>query len=98
MRRISPRRPIYHGLPRDLLHFSSGADKYLAFLGRISPEKRPDIAIEVARRVGIPLKIAAKVDVVDRDYYEAMGEATPVSARDRVYRRNQRIRKERVPR
>jgi len=60
---------IYHGLPRDLLRFSPGPGKYLAFLGRISPEKRPDLAIEVARRVGIPLKIAAKVDAVDRDYF-----------------------------
>jgi len=49
-----------------------GPGKYLAFLGRISPEKRPDIAIEVARRVGIPIKIAAKVDVVDRDYFETV--------------------------
>lgn len=63
---------IYHGLPRDLLHFSPGPGKYLAFLGRISPEKRPDLAIEVARRVGIPLKIAAKVDAVDRDYFETV--------------------------
>jgi len=63
---------IYHGLPHDLLRFSSGPGKYLAFLGRISPEKRPDIGIEVARRVGIPFKIAAKVDVVDRDYFEAI--------------------------
>jgi glycosyltransferase involved in cell wall biosynthesis len=63
---------IYHGLPRDRLRFSPGPGKYLAFLGRISPEKRPDIAIEVARRVGIPLKIAAKVDVVDREYFEAV--------------------------
>lgn len=63
---------IYHGLPRDLLRFSPTPGKYLAFLGRISPEKRPDIAIEVARRVGIPLRIAAKVDAVDRDYFEAV--------------------------
>lgn len=63
---------IYHGLPRNLLRFSSGPGKYLAFLGRISPEKRPDIAIDVARRMGIPLKLAAKVDVVDRDYFEAI--------------------------
>jgi glycosyltransferase involved in cell wall biosynthesis len=63
---------IYHGLPRDLLRFSSAPGKYLAFLGRISPEKRPDLAIEVARRVGIPLKIAAKVDVVDRDYFQTV--------------------------
>jgi glycosyltransferase involved in cell wall biosynthesis len=63
---------IYHGLPRDLLRFSPGPGKYLAFLGRISPEKRPDLAIEVARRVGIPLKIAAKVDAVDRDYFQTV--------------------------
>jgi glycosyltransferase involved in cell wall biosynthesis len=63
---------IYHGLPRDLLRFSPGPGKYLAFLGRISPEKRPDLAIEVARRVGIPLKIAAKVDAVDRDYFKTV--------------------------
>jgi glycosyltransferase involved in cell wall biosynthesis len=65
-------RTIHHGMPRDLLRFSPGPGKYLAFLGRISPEKRPDIAIEVARRAGIPLKIAAKVDVVDRDYFNAV--------------------------
>ena len=65
-------KTIYHGLPRDLLRFSPGPGKYLAFLGRISPEKRPDIAIDVARRVGIPLKIAAKVDVADREYFDAV--------------------------
>ena len=65
-------KTIYHGLPRDLLRFSPGPGKYLAFLGRISPEKRPDIAIQVARRLGIPFKIAAKVDVVDRDYFETV--------------------------
>jgi glycosyltransferase involved in cell wall biosynthesis len=63
---------IYHGLPRNLLRFSPGPGKYLAFLGRISPEKRPDLAIDTARRIGIPLKLAAKVDVVDRDYFEAV--------------------------
>ena len=63
---------VFHGLPRDRLRFSPGPGKYLAFLGRISPEKRPDIAIEVARKVGIPLKLAAKVDAVDRDYFEAV--------------------------
>jgi glycosyltransferase involved in cell wall biosynthesis len=55
---------IYHGVPADLLKFNPNKGKYLAFLGRISPEKRPDHAIEVARRTGIPLKIAGKVDVV----------------------------------
>lgn len=63
---------VHHGLPRNLLGFSSGPGKYLAFLGRISPEKGPDIAIEVAKRAGIPLKIAAKVDDADRDYFEAV--------------------------
>ena len=62
---------IYHGLPRDLFEFREGKGGYLAFLGRISPEKRPDRAIEIAKRTGIPLKIAAKIDNADRDYYEA---------------------------
>jgi glycosyltransferase involved in cell wall biosynthesis len=61
---------IYHGLPRDLLTYSKGPGKYLAFLGRISPEKRPDLAIDLARKAGIPIKLAAKVDVVDRAYFE----------------------------
>jgi glycosyltransferase involved in cell wall biosynthesis len=62
---------VHHGLPPDQLRFYSDPGKYLAFLGRIAPEKRPDIAIEVARRTEIPLKIAAKVDAVDRDYFES---------------------------
>jgi glycosyltransferase involved in cell wall biosynthesis len=62
---------VYHGLPRNLLRYSPKAGNYLAFLGRISPEKGPDVAIEVARRAGIPLKIAAKVDENDRAYFEA---------------------------
>jgi glycosyltransferase involved in cell wall biosynthesis len=61
---------VYHGLPETLYQFQPNAGKYLAFLGRISPEKRVDDAIEVARRAGIPLKIAAKVDQMDRGYYE----------------------------
>jgi glycosyltransferase involved in cell wall biosynthesis len=61
---------VHHGLPRDLLTFSKGPGKYLAFLGRISPEKRPDLAIDVARKAGIPIRLAAKVDVVDRGYFE----------------------------
>jgi glycosyltransferase involved in cell wall biosynthesis len=63
---------IHHGIPHELLTPRFEPGKYLAFLGRISPEKRPDIAIEVARKAGIPLKIAAKVDVVDREYFEAI--------------------------
>jgi glycosyltransferase involved in cell wall biosynthesis len=60
---------VYHGLPDDLYRFRMEPGTYLAFLGRISPEKRVDRAIEIARQVGIPLKIAAKVDRVDRDYF-----------------------------
>ncbi len=61
---------IYHGLPEDLFQFRPKPGNYLAFLGRISPEKRVDRAIEIAKRTGIPLKVAAKVDPVDRDYFE----------------------------
>ncbi|HEX7045017.1 MAG TPA: glycosyltransferase family 4 protein [Burkholderiales bacterium] len=62
---------VYHGLPEEQYVFQPKPGKYLAFLGRISPEKRPDRAIEIARRAGIPLKIAAKVDKADRAYFEA---------------------------
>lgn len=61
---------VYHGLPEDLLRFQPNPGKYLAFLGRISPEKRVDRAIEIAKRVGMPLKIAAKVDWVDKEYFK----------------------------
>lgn len=60
---------VHHGLPRDLLPFEAQPrGDYLVFLGRISPEKGPEAAIEIARRAGLPLKIAAKVDKVDTDY------------------------------
>jgi glycosyltransferase involved in cell wall biosynthesis len=61
-------RTIHHGLPRDLLHAGPGDGGYLAFIGRISPEKRVDRAVEIARRVGMPLKIAAKIDDADAAY------------------------------
>jgi glycosyltransferase involved in cell wall biosynthesis len=60
---------IHHGIPADLHRPSFKEGRYLAFLGRISPEKRPDRAIRIARAAGIPLKIAAKVDRVDEDYF-----------------------------
>ena len=64
-------RTIHHGLPVDLYSAGSGQRSgYLAFLGRICPEKRPDRAIEIAKRSGMPLKIAAKVDRVDQAYFE----------------------------
>lgn len=61
---------VYHGLPEDLFtpHYQKG--EYLAFLGRISPEKGVDQAIAIAIECGIPLKIAAKIDSHDKDYYE----------------------------
>jgi glycosyltransferase involved in cell wall biosynthesis len=66
---------IYHGLPRGLLTPQGtrkpGEPEYLAFLGRICPEKRVDTAIRIAAQSGLPLKIAAKVDKVDRDYFKA---------------------------
>jgi len=63
---------VYHGIPEKLYSLNEKAGRYLAFLGRISPEKRVDDAIEVAKRAGIPLKIAAKVDKTDREYFEAI--------------------------
>jgi glycosyltransferase involved in cell wall biosynthesis len=61
---------VYHGIPLHLLKptYKSGGS-YVAFLGRISPEKRPDRAIRIARALGIPIKIAAKVDKVDEAYF-----------------------------
>src|SRR6185437_2535687 len=63
-------RTIYHGLPENLITPKPVRPSYLAFLGRIAPEKVVDRAIHVARKCGIPLKIAAKVDRVDAEYYE----------------------------
>jgi glycosyltransferase involved in cell wall biosynthesis len=62
---------VHHGLPEDLYVQGKGDGGYFAFLGRISPEKRVDRAIEISRRVGIPLRIAAKVDESDNAYYES---------------------------
>jgi len=63
---------IHHGLPPDLLKFNPNQGKYLAFIGRISPEKRVDLAIEVAIKSGVPFKIAAKVDAVDHEYFTSV--------------------------
>jgi len=65
------RATVYHGLPDDLYSFEERPGKYLAFIGRISPEKGLDRAIEAAIRTGTPIRIAAKVDKVDREYFEA---------------------------
>jgi glycosyltransferase involved in cell wall biosynthesis len=63
-------RTIHHGLPAQLLTPQATTPSYLAFLGRISPEKATDRAIAIAQRCGLPLKIAAKVDKVDVEYYD----------------------------
>jgi glycosyltransferase involved in cell wall biosynthesis len=62
---------IYHGLPFDLFEKGNGGGNYLAFLGRISPEKGLEKAIEWAKAANVPLKIAAKVDNTDKAYFEA---------------------------
>ncbi|MGA9528044.1 MAG: glycosyltransferase family 4 protein [Terriglobales bacterium] len=64
---------VYHGLPRTLHALSphAGADRYVAFLGRFSPEKRPDRAIRIASSAGIRLRIAAKIDKADRAYFHS---------------------------
>jgi glycosyltransferase involved in cell wall biosynthesis len=64
------RGTVYHGLPAELYSFRAKPGSYLAFLGRISPEKRVDRAIQIAKQAGMELKIAAKVDLVDSDYFE----------------------------
>jgi glycosyltransferase involved in cell wall biosynthesis len=62
---------VYHGLPEGLYRYRPWPGAYLAFVGRISPEKRVDRAIEIAKRVGMPLRIAAKVDPVDAAYFQS---------------------------
>ena len=61
---------VYHGQPLARYPVGDGGGGYLAFLGRCSPEKQLDVAIEIARRAGLTLKIAAKIDAKDREYYE----------------------------
>jgi glycosyltransferase involved in cell wall biosynthesis len=65
-------RTVHHGLPENLLTPQAIKPSYLAVLGRIAPEKGVDRAIKIAMRCGIPLKIAAKVDRSDQDYYDEM--------------------------
>ena len=82
---------VYHGLPRDLTPTLDPRGGYLAFLGRISPEKRVDRAIAIARAAGLPLKIAAKVDRVDEAYFRSeiepllqAAQASTTSARSTI--------------
>ena len=73
---------VHHGMLADLYRFAPRSQGYLAFLGRISPEKGPDRAIEIATKLGKPLKMAAKIDVQDRPYWDTvirpMVEANPL--------------------
>lgn len=73
---VNWRGTVYHGMPENLLKEGRGDGGYLAFLGRICPDKGILPAIEIARRTGMPLKVAAKVDPADRDYFEK--EVRPV--------------------
>ncbi|MEJ6790041.1 glycosyltransferase family 4 protein [Brevundimonas sp. BR2-1] len=63
---------VHHGMPGDAYRFSPKPEGYLAFLGRISPEKRPDRAIDIATKLNKPLKMAAKVDAADKIYWETV--------------------------
>jgi glycosyltransferase involved in cell wall biosynthesis len=63
---------VHHGIPKKFLSFHERPGNYLAFLGRMSPEKGADQAIEIACRAGIPIKLAAKVDRADEEYFEAV--------------------------
>ena len=65
---------VHHGLPRDLYEPCAEQGDYLVFLGRVSPEKRVDRAIEIAGRFGMKLKIAAKIDDNDRVYYQGLAK------------------------
>ncbi len=69
-------------MPENLLTPTPAEPRYLAFLGRISPEKRVDRAIKIAIRAGLPLKIAAKVDAADLDYFEE--QIRPLLAHDNI--------------
>ena len=62
---------VYHGLPKSMYAFQPDAQDYFVFVGRISPEKRADRAIEIAKACGTPLRIAAKVDPADQAYFES---------------------------
>jgi glycosyltransferase involved in cell wall biosynthesis len=61
---------VYHGLPTDLYHAGTGDGGYLAFMGRFSPEKGFHEAVEMARRIGMPLRVAAKIEPLNQDYFD----------------------------
>lgn len=63
---------VYHGLPEDLFEPRYEPGSYLAFVGRVSPEKRVDLAIEIAKQAGMQIRIAAKIDPADQAYYDSV--------------------------
>ena len=86
-------RTVHHGLPEKLLQPKPIKPSYFAFLGRIAPEKGVDRAIRIAQHCGVPLKVAAKVDNVDREYFEEqihaddeVGAMSSISARSTTRR------------
>lgn len=68
--RANWRATVHHGIPAGIARLYPNPGRYLAFVGRVSPEKRVDRAIQIAHRAGLPIKIAAKVDAADREYFE----------------------------
>jgi glycosyltransferase involved in cell wall biosynthesis len=76
---------VHHGIPVHLLRPTYNRGQHVAFLGRISPEKRPDRAIRIAQALDIPIKIAAKIDKVDEAYFRATALQ---SGRGRICRRD----------
>ena len=83
---------VHHGLPRDLHTFRDAPGSYLAFLGRVSPEKGLETAVEIARRAGLPLRVAAKIYPEERSYYDSEIEPLFEVALGRVRRRSGRPR------
>ena len=74
-------RTVLHGMPANLLKPRPVRQEYAAFLGRVSPEKGVDRAIRIAGRAGMKLKIAAKVDNADKDYYDTLIKPLIVTTR-----------------
>jgi glycosyltransferase involved in cell wall biosynthesis len=71
---INWKATIHHGLPENKYTFNSKPEDYFAFIGRFAPEKRPEIAIELCQKTNTKLKLAAKVDRADEEYYKAIVE------------------------
>jgi glycosyltransferase involved in cell wall biosynthesis len=79
---VNWRATVHHGLPRDVAAFQPRPDDHLAFLGRVSPEKGIESAVEIARKAGMRLRVAAKIDSADREYYES--QVRPLLAQPHV--------------